>query len=553
MLPRLDRLRLKPTGEFYALSAPEVSEEPEEPIHGNPFVPGQTRDSPNATFRVRNRDPRPGTTDQYVYHFFEAASLWDWVRRPGKATNPKNRDPIWKEDWLALHDRFDPNGPVPDWVSRLPQLDPAFNDPRANAPVAAARPEYVNDVILAYNISWNFANNTHYGNPVEQQLTELRQTLRTIRDKYDNDFEGNDYRGPLMEYDNSEPFFNPNVDVRDLINNLLEIVIVRTAPFLAKSIAIGFVAKFLSPSMFEGRVAACVRDDEEHNLDELRRGLGEYLVAIEDQIPAVQPLHRQLARLHTLSVRHHTFWKRPILDRQLKGPPPSAKITAPMLTGYADALMISLKEKVEAAINEIGYFTHEEDDVENFFQLEEYAHYSRRTPYDVATELLEEIRNLFRKTLTYTEKDDGRQRTLTITFFANVLNVFVELSMWNDADDTLFSDHWNEDVQNFANKLASTLRSVLRYEDSVSTRSDAVTTFFWWYVAPLYEAAASALQVQLVGLHVIERDDVLKGLSLLDETVERLPADPPTDAAHERPAGEATPGRRRQRTGELEA
>ena len=234
MLPRLDRLSLKPTGEFYALSATEVSEEPEDPIHGDSFLPGQTRDSPNATFRVRNRDPRPGTTDQYKYHFFEAASLWDWVKREGKATNPKNRDPLWKEDWLALHDRFDPDGPVPDWVSRLPQLDPAFNDPRANAPAAADRPEWVDDVIGAYNIAWHFVRNEHYGAPMEEELAELRQTLTTIMQKYDADIHGNDYRDPLMEYDNGGVIIGRHIDIRDLINALCDLVIAQTPPFEAK-------------------------------------------------------------------------------------------------------------------------------------------------------------------------------------------------------------------------------------------------------------------------------------------------------------------------------
>ena len=554
MLPRLDRLSLKPTGEFYALSAPEVSEEPEDPITGNPFLPGQTRDSPNATFRVRNRDPRPGTTDQYVYHFFEAESLWDWVSRPGKATNPKNRDPFWKEDWLALHDRFDPDGPVPDWVRRLPQLDPAFNDPRTNAPAPAAHPEWVNDLILAYNISWNFVNNEHYGNPVEEQLTELFQTLSTIRQKYDDDFQGNDYRDPLMEYDNGGAILGAHIDIRDLINNCLEIVIVRTAPFTAKSLAIGFVVHFLSPSTFELRVASCVRDEDEHDLGVLRNSLGDYLAAIEDQTPALQNLVRHFARLHALRVRHHTFWWKPIVDSHLKGPPPPMRVLTVWESDRThDAAMVLLKEKMEAAINEMGHFTHVEDYVEGFFQLEEHAHYSRRTPHDVATEYLDELAEMFRQNVVQTQADYGARRAITMTFFANVLNVFVELWMWNDADATLFSDHWNEDVQDFAIKLASTLRSVLRKDYTVSSRSDAVTTFFWWYVAPLYEmgTASNHIKAHYFPPHVIERDDVLKGLSLLDETVERLPPleqDPPADAAHERPSGEATPGRRRQRT-----
>jgi hypothetical protein len=554
MLPRLDRLSLKPTGEFYALTPDEAAEEGEDPIYGHAFLPGQTKESLAATFRVRSKDPRPGTTNQYVYHFFEAEPLWQWVKRQDHAHNPKNRESLWKEDWLALHDRFDPAGPVPDWVSRLPQLDPAFSDPRANAPVAAPAPdpEWTKDVIDAYNISWNFAQNQHYGHPMENQLTELRETLHTIRQKYDDDFEGNDYRDPLMTYDNEGITLGGHIDIRDLIINLCDIVIVRTAPFRAKTLAIGFVAHFLSPPTFELRVANCVRDEEGVNVDQLRNGLDRHLTSIAQAVPTMQPLHRHLTRLNALRVRHHTFWNKQILNMHLKGPPPSAKTTAPMLTGYADALMILLKDKVEAATSVMSNFTHNRDDVEGFFQLEEYAHSSVRVYATVGTELLDEIRDLFRKIHTYTEEDDGRQRALTITLFANVLNLFVELSMWDDADYGLFGDMWGSDVQGWANTVASTLRSVMRYEDSVSTRSDPVTTFFWWYVAPLYEAGTVSNHISETRLAYgpphLDRDDVLKALDLLNDTIERLPADPPV--AHERPAGEATPGRRRQRTEE---
>ena len=217
--------------------------------------------------------------------------------------------------------------------------------------------------------------------------------------------------------------------------------------------------------------------------------------------------------------------------------------------------MVLLKEKVEAATNEMSHFTHEQDDVEGFFQLEEYAHYSAKTPYSVGTELLSEVHNLFRKTRTYTEEDDGRRRALTITLFANVLNVFVELSMWNDADYGLFGDMWSSDVQDWANTLALVLSSVVRYEDSVSTRSDPVTTFFWWYMAPLYETGVVYNQIKAhvnSASHHIDREEVAgSALDLLNETIKNLPTSPPP--AHGRPAGEATPGRRRQRTGELVA
>ena len=552
MLPRLDRLSLKPTGEFYALTPGEVTEEGEDPIHGHFYHPGQTKDSLVATFRVRSKDPRPGTKNQYVYHIFDAGSLWEWVKREDHAYNPKNRDPLWKEDWLALHEKFDPGSPVPDWVRNLPQLDPNFVDGMPTVQV----PKWAEDLQAAFSLSSDFVEDTHGDTPIEQAITGLVQALRRIKNGWTE--EPAEYRDNIRTYNNN-PYHDvqwnpangdPPPSLTDVIDNLLVCVVqYRTMPLRVRTAAIGFVASFLRhPGIYLQKVADYVINEDYVDHDDLREALDQYILAITNATD-MQPLVRHVTRLQALRLRHHTFWKWPILDRHLKGPPPSAKITAPALTGYADALMILLKEKVEAATNEMGHFTHKEDDVEGFFQLDDdYAHYWKKIPADVATKHLSEIRDLFRKTRTYTEEDDGRQRALTITFFANVLNVFVELWMWNDADDTLLSDHWGSDVQDWAEKLASTLKSVLRYEDSVSTESNAVTTFFWWYVAPLYEAGTVSNQIKAHYFppHVIERHDVLKGLSLLDDTVARLPADPP--AAHERPSGEATPGRRRQRT-----
>jgi len=536
MLPRLDRLRLTPTGEFYALSAPEVSEDPEDPIHGNPFLPDQARDSPNATFRVRNRDPRPGTTDQYVYHFFEAASLWDWVRRPGKATNPKNRDPFWKEDWLALHDRFDPNGTVPDWVRRLPQLDPAFNDPRANVIVAApARdPDWAKDVIDAYNISWNFANNMHYGNPVEEQLTELREALHEIRQKCDDDLEGTNYRTPLMRYDNEGYSLGVHIDVRDLINNLLEIVIVRTAPFRARGLAIWFIGHFLTLSAFETRVADCVRDDEENDQNELRNGLDRFLASTARPVPGMQPPQRLLARLNALRIRHTTFWKWPILDSQLMGPPPSTALPPRALTADEEAVMTELEQTLEKATDEMSYFTHDPDDVEGFFQLPDYSHYAARSVSEHSSDTLDKLEALFIKSDHF--PDDGRRRALIVTLYANVLNLFVEVTMWDEAD----LGHWGAvvdyDVQRWTNKVASVLQTAVSIDEN---------TFFWWYVAPLYETGVVRNQIKAQETVHLDLGDINKAREELGRAFYRFGA---STSARERPDGEATPGRRRQRT-----
>jgi len=558
MLPNLGGLSLAsvtPTGEFYALTPDEAAEEGEDPIHGHAFLPGQTKDSLAATFRVRSKDPRPGTTNRYVYHFFEAESLWQWVKKERQAYNPKTREPLWKEDWLALHDQFDPDSPVPHWVRNLPQLSSSFV--YNGQPVLV--PAWAEDLAAAFSLSTDFVEDNHGDTPVDQAIDGLVQVLRRIKSRF-NEQRRDNYRYHLASYNNDDNYGWDSTmgdappSLTDVVDNLL-VCVSRpdTISQRVRAAAIGFVAHFLqvpaTPGSYVDAVADYLYDGDSVDHDGLRLGLDVYFMAVTNAI-GTPPLVRHVTRLNALRVRHHTYWTRPILDRHLKGPPPSANPRAPMLTGYADALMVLLKEKVEAATSVMSNFTHEQDDVEAFFQLEDYAHYSVRVYATVGTELLTEVQNMFRKTLTYTEEDDGRMRALIITLFANVLQVFVELLMWEDSDYGIFGAEMGEDVGDWANTLASTLRSVVRCEDSVSTKSDPVTTFFWWYMAPLYEAGTASNQISQTRLAYgpphLDREDLMNALDLLNETVERLPTEPPS-AAHERPDGEAAPGPRRQR------
>ena len=547
MLPNLGQLSLAsvtPTGEFYALTPDEAAEEGEDPIHGHAFLPGQTKDSLAATFRVRSKDPRPGTTNRYVYHFFEAESLWQWVKRERQAYNPKTREPLWKEDWLALHDQFDPDSPVPHWVRDLPQLSSSFVYNGQPAPA------WAEDLAAAFSLSSDFVEDTHGDTPVEQATNGLVQVLHRIKSRVEEQ-RSDDYRHHIASYNNDGndgwlvSMGDPPPSLTNVVDNLLVCVSQPdTISQRVKAAAIGFVAHFLQhPGSYVEAVADYVYSEDNVDHDRLRLGLDEYFMAVTNAI-GTPPLVRHVTRLNALRVRHHTFWNRPIHDRHLKGPP-NRVLTVWESGRTHDAALVLLKEKMEAATNEMSFFTHDQDDVEGFFQLEEYAHYSRRTPYDVVTEYLDELAEMFRKNVVQTQADDGARRAITITFFANVLNVFVELSMWNGADYTLFSDHWNEDVQDFAIKLASTLGSVVRKDESVSTKVDAVTTFFWWYVAPLYEAGTVSNQIKSQATPHLDREFVGMALDLLDETVERLPSN--ASPAHERPEGEAAPGSRRQR------
>ena len=139
MLPALDCLSLH-TGEFYPLSQAEVDalndDGEQEPFSTEPhqkdvdeyglggwrrLVPGvQPNEDPWHTFRVRSTEPSADGT--YKYRHYRAESLWRWHKT--NPADPITREPIWYEDWRALHDRFDPDGAVPDWAYDLPVRDP---------------------------------------------------------------------------------------------------------------------------------------------------------------------------------------------------------------------------------------------------------------------------------------------------------------------------------------------------------------------------------------------------------------------------------------------
>jgi hypothetical protein len=123
MLPALDRLHLSRTGEFHPLSQPELKqftdEEKVDPITLESFE----RDGNDwRTFRVRNETPRADGT--YKYHYYKASALWRHYDSPRPKKDPMTNQPIWYEDWMALHDAYDTEGGVPEWVYGLPTREP---------------------------------------------------------------------------------------------------------------------------------------------------------------------------------------------------------------------------------------------------------------------------------------------------------------------------------------------------------------------------------------------------------------------------------------------
>jgi hypothetical protein len=122
-LPPLDRLTLTPTGEFYPLSRREVRELNRGGGSEALTKEGFRRDTePWHTFRVKLK-LSDGT---FKDHFYRGESLWEWYQKSAGGarppTDPMTRQPVWYEDWWALHDKFDPEGAVPAWAHTLQKL-----------------------------------------------------------------------------------------------------------------------------------------------------------------------------------------------------------------------------------------------------------------------------------------------------------------------------------------------------------------------------------------------------------------------------------------------
>jgi len=546
MLPRLDRLSLKPTGGFWTLTPAEAAEEDEEPIHGYAFLPGQVKEDVAATFRVRNKDPLWGTTDEYFYHYFEAESLWTWVRRDGQAFNPKNREPLWKEDWWALHDRFAPDTPVPSWVRNLPQLDPSQPDNRAYAAAPAAPvviPTWANDLNAAFNVTWNFANNSHGVYSAEEDAETMGVALRRITMRYVDD---PTYRQRIETYEVvDDSIAGAHTTLMDVIEDALKFVERpgHGAPLRAKTAAIRFVAFFLHPTTFVRRVAELIYDLDGPIHQELRNALNLYLSDGTQRDPEVPALGHSANLRAARRVRHHTFWNKPISDREVS--PRTPLPVAPRAHTPAEgAVMSELTQKVWEAVGFMAAFSHDQNDIKDFFSLEEHARHAAEPMVELATAALSRVEELFRQTTAFPA--DGRRRWNSTNLFVYALRVFGELAKWRAQDNGAFGDVWGEVLDTWAEKVASVVTMAVGHDDeryfSTEPSPEEVNLFFWWYVAPRYETGAV---VDLLKVHTTDSDDREAAMVALDELNRWLPDALPE---HARPEGEATPGRRRQRT-----
>ena len=54
--------------------------------------------------------PKQGGGFHYLY--YDAESLWQWVK--DRRTDMISKQPVWREDWMALHDKYDPQKVMSD-------------------------------------------------------------------------------------------------------------------------------------------------------------------------------------------------------------------------------------------------------------------------------------------------------------------------------------------------------------------------------------------------------------------------------------------------------
>ena len=136
MLPNLGRLglRAEPTGEFIRLSRAEArrlnNAGVREPINKSKYLPSDC--DPNdehlfgddyecfEPFKVWIKDPATGRPGRQ-YKTYNAQALWDALQYMDKMRDPATRQPFWREDWLELHEKYDPDGSVPSEVFTLPR------------------------------------------------------------------------------------------------------------------------------------------------------------------------------------------------------------------------------------------------------------------------------------------------------------------------------------------------------------------------------------------------------------------------------------------------
>jgi hypothetical protein len=227
------------------------------------------------------------------------------------------------------------------------------------------------------------------------------------------------------------------------------------APLRAKTAAIHFVAFFLHPTTFVRRVAELIYDLDGPIHQELRNALNLYLSDDTQRDPEVPALGHSANLRAARRVRHHTFWNKPISDREVS--PRTPLPVAPRAHTPAEgAVMSELTQKVWEAVGFMAAFSHDQNDIRDFFSLEEHARHAAEPMVELATAALSRVEELFRQTTAFPA--DGRRRWNSTNLFVYALRVFGELAKWRAQDNGAFGDVWGEVLDTWAEKVASVVR-----------------------------------------------------------------------------------------------
>ena len=100
------------------------------------------------------------------------------------------------------------------------------------------------------------------------------------------------------------------------------------------------------------------------------------------------------------------------------------------------------------------------------------------------------------------------------------------MERFDDDAFPLFSAQYGDRVDEWLNKVASVLQTVVHTDLTAPFALDGVNTFFWWYVAPLYEMGVVHNRIKSRGTPHTDREDVVEALEVVERVDWALPPQP---------------------------
>jgi len=494
MLPNFSRLGLRhnsaPTGQFHVLTDEQVAKIGMDSITLEFFKAGQGRDAADATFRVRNKNVN-STTRKYEYNWYVASLLWQWVKDNDKL--PNIGDPIWLEDWWALHDQYAPGAEAPWRVRQLPRLDPSQSDTHAYADGNQGLPQAQWDMIHELLAQINGGFSERHADAVADVILEFSGR------------EGDGYDDIVRVVLTSETEVNR---LRPILQNE------ERNEDVGKAFALKLYASFCT----EGPIRDTLRA---MNAESGIRAFVRYVTSLQLRgsrltEPGQRSRQWKADRLREARrVLHFLKWTEEIADDMLV-PPPEAKPEEEHEDGVA---------QLARTVQEIRS------------SLEAVARNGLIPP--ALNQQLLDIRVRYRETGPFTT--DGTNTALAVQLFQSVINFVTTV----DSPTKKYSEAFKADLEFFIVNLAGLLRLAVQmslfpnpiFGTQLLPTQYHMKLFFWQRVAPLYEG----LPITHGERHGVETAVFTTMMPLWEAS--RVPSHPrPVDTENE------THGRHRQRT-----